>query len=207
MKKLKVLSSILCCIMAAMAFTACNDLDHADNIITPEQSKQAMQTIYGIYHGKIIRIQENSVTNQEIRDTADVEWEVSNDSIMYIYNLPSKFLAKSITDDELKQAIEKQVTPVLKCYIGLVQLKPIAILINPTSPTFNVNYGGKEHKVQFSFALNNSYSYGLYTTNPKSFELQIINIGMYIDGKLQSSLMPNNIWYRLKYIPSAASDK
>ena len=42
MKKLKVLSSILCCIMAAMAFTACNDLDHADNIITPEQSKQAM---------------------------------------------------------------------------------------------------------------------------------------------------------------------
>ena len=156
MKKLTFIAFIGC-IMAALSFTSCNsDSDNSYKGLTEAEIQQCFLATRGLYNGKVVFLAENKANVNDKKDTLNVNWEITTDSTMTIYNCPVKALAEKITyNNELKEAVSKLSPRTLNCVIQYVYVTPLQFLIGPANLDYELEYGGTTHKVQFRFFWNN----------------------------------------------------
>lgn len=184
---MKLLSSMFAIMAVAITFFAsCSDSDSSRSL-TKEEIHSCYLSIAGAHTGELLFLKnsgETSSTTQKV-DTLDITWTVTTDSTMTIHRFPVSALTENITVDEIKTAMELQMAQSLECKIGFVGTSPVTFLINPTTLTYNVTYGGAEHKLQFVFYVDNYYSWGSYTTASKAMQMQIVLASVYEDNVLK----------------------
>ena len=183
MKKLTFIAFIGC-IMAALSFTSCNsDSDNSYQGLTEAEIQQCFLATRGLYNGKVVFLAENKANVNDKKDTLNVNWEITTDSTMTISNFPVKALAEKIThNNELKEAVSKLSPRTLNCVIQYVYVTPLQFLIGPANLDYELEYGGKTHKVQFRFYWN-EFSFGQYVSSAKHpMEMQIWAAALYVDG-------------------------
>ena len=187
MKKLTFIAFIGC-IMAALSFTSCNsDSDNSYKGLTEAEIQQCFLATRGLYNGKVVFLAENKANVNDKKDTLNVNWEITTDSTMTISNFPVKALAEKIThNNELKEAVSKLSPRTLNCVIQYVYVTPLQFLIGPANLDYELEYGGKTHKVQFRFYWN-EFSFGQYVSSAKHpMEMQIWAAALYVDGNQTS---------------------
>ena len=180
MKTSKILTVALLGLVT-MAFTACNS-DNDVRTLTKQEIAQCFNTVRGSYNGELIYKSENKNNPRDVTDTVAIKWTIGTDSTLVIEQFPSKVLALNVTNTELKQALEAGPNQDVKCRIGFIETSPVGFLINPSAPSFDLNYGGKVHKVQVAFMGNNYSSFGQYTTAKKTLVMQIIEGAIFVDN-------------------------
>lgn len=188
---MKLLSSMFAIMAVTMTFfTSCNDTDSSSSL-TPEDIYSCYLSIAGQHQGELLFLKNTgtSASTTQKTDTVDVSWTVTTDSTMTIHNFPIVALTENITVDEIKTAMALQAPKSLDCKIGFIGVNPVTFLINPGTLTYNVNYGGKDHKLQFVFYVNNYYSWGSYTSATKAMGMQIVLAGVYEDSTLKSDYL------------------
>lgn len=190
MKKLSIISVFVCC-LAALCLTSCNN-DDSPRGLPPEEVKTAFLTVKGSYDGDLIyekKVEGTAKPGKPTLDTLKISWQIDTDSTMLIKSFPSKLLATYITDKNLSATLAEQPNSDIKCYIGFYSMSPVAFIINPVALAFNVNYGGKDHKVQVAFNVNSAYSFGAYNSTKKLLQMQIVEAAIYIDGKYEKAML------------------
>lgn len=190
MKKFKLLTLFFAA-FAALTLTSClnDDNDNKGGLPTPEQTKNAYNATRGSHSGKIIYTTGFDKDGKDVRDSANVAWDITSDTVMYINNVPSKVLASVIADDDIRAAVETQGPQRIKCYINYINVSPIQWLVNPVSVSFdNVEYNGAKHKVTIAFYANSNYSFGQLITSvtPNIQMMQFIAGALYVDDKINS---------------------
>jgi len=180
MKNSKLIYGALCCLAAmSMIFTSCNK-DDGNGKLTPEEKKAAFEAVKGNYTGKLIYAATNPKNPKDLTDTISTSWSILTDSTMKISQIPASVLAENITNADVKAELAKQDPQDINCSISFVSISPITFLINPASPTYTFAYGGKSHKVQMAFYVNNAYSFGALNTK-NALQMQIVEGAIYVD--------------------------
>ena len=167
MKKFKLLISALVFCAAALSLNSCIKDDNKTKELTPEEISTAFNSVKGDYSGKAI-----TRISTGVNDTVPISWEIENDSLLTIKNIPANMMSYQITNEEIKKALAS---------------------MPPFDLTFKINYGGKEHLLQVAFYIDNNYSYGQYYADAKSLMMQAIAAGAYIDGKYQKGLLAQEV--------------
>ncbi|MBM6993521.1 MAG: DUF4840 domain-containing protein [Prevotella sp.] len=194
MKTLRLFTALLCC-MAAVSFTSCNNDDI--KTLTPEEKLSAFNAVKGSYEGTLIYANPGTNNGKNTHDSIATHWQINTDSMLIVKDFPAAPVAAYITDSVLAKTIAAQPTQELKAMIGFYSVSPVAFLINPIAATYNVNYNGGAHKVQVAFYVNTNYSFGRYNATSKKMEMQMVIGGIYVDGKLQSSLLSSTVFFGL----------
>lgn len=172
------------CCLAAMSITSCmNDDDDDNRSLSKEEKAQCLMAVKGNYSGNLIYAAKNEKNVKDVTDTLAVKWSITNDSTMTIDNFPAELLTENITDTTMKKALATAAAQSITCRIGFIKTSPVQYLINPQSPTYNLNYGGKNHKIQIAFYVNSYNSYGSYDLTKKVLQMQIIEAAVFLDGK------------------------
>lgn len=143
----------------------------------------------GSHKGKLYYTRGFNKDGKDVKDSVNVSWDVTSDTVMYINNVPSKVLASVIADDDIRAAVETQGPQRIKCYINYINVSPIQWLVNPVSVSFdNVVYNGAKHKVTIAFYVNSNYSFGQLITSvtPNIQMMQFIAGALYVDDKINS---------------------
>lgn len=189
MRKLKFLSLFFCA-LAALSFTSCND-DDEDSAPTPEQIQQYYAATRGSHTGVLIYPKNPGSTSVNNNDTiSGMRWEITSDSTMTIYSVPSKAIAAAVADSTLKKSIEAMPSQNIQCSIGYIKSSLISWLVNPTYITFDgAIYKGETHKVQIAFYTNNLYSFGQYNPTTGAMVVQILVGGGYVEGKFDNGVI------------------
>ena len=189
MKKLKLLTLFFAA-FAALTLTSCLNDDDDNTGLTAEQIQMAYNATRGSHSGKIIYTTGFDKDGKDVRDSANVSWDVTSDTVMYIKNVPSKVLASVIADDDIRAAVETQGPQRIKCYINYINVSPyIQWLVNPVSVSFdNLEYSGAKHKITIAFYANSNYSFGQLITSvtPNIQMMQFIAGALYVDDKINS---------------------
>ena len=188
MKKFKLLTLFFAA-FAALTLTSCLNDDDDNTGLTAEQIQMAYNATRGSHSGKIYYTTGFNKDGKDVKDSADVSWDVTSDTVMYINNVPAEALASVIADDNIRAAVEKQGPQRIKCYINYINVSPIQWLVNPVSVSFdNVEYNGAKHKVTIAFYVNSNYSFGQLITsvNPNIQMMQFIAGALYVDDNINS---------------------
>lgn len=188
MKKFKLLTLFFAA-FAALTLTSCLNDDDDNTGLTAEQIQMAYNATRGSHSGKIIYTTGFDKDGKDVRDSANVAWDITSDTVMYINNVPSKVIASVIADDDIRAAVETQGPQRIKCYINYINVSPIQWLVNPVSVSFdNLEYNGAKHKVTIAFYANSNYSFGQLITSvtPNIQMMQFIAGALYVDDKINS---------------------
>ena len=188
MKKFKLLTLFFAA-FAALTLTSCLNDDDDNTGLTAEQIQMAYNATRGSHNGKIYYTTGFNKDGKDVKDSANVSWDVTSDTVMYIKNVPAEALASVIADDNIRAAVENQGPQKIKCYINYINVSPIQWLVNPVSVSFdNVEYNGAKHKVTIAFYVNSNYSFGQLITsvNPNIQMMQFIAGALYVDDKINS---------------------
>lgn len=188
MKKFKLLTLFFAA-FAVLTLTSCLNDDDDNTGLTAEQIQMAYNATRGSHSGKIYYTTGFNKDGKDVKDSANVSWDVTSDTVMYINNVPSKVLASVIDDDNIRAAVENQGPQKIKCYINYINVSPIQWLVNPVSVSFdNVEYKGAKHKVTIAFYVNSNYSFGQLITSVNSNiqMMQFIAGALYVDDKINS---------------------
>ena len=188
MKKFKLLTLFFAA-FAALTLTSCLNDDDDNTGLTAEQIQMAYNATRGSHSGKIYYTTGFNKDGKDVKDSADVSWDVTSDTVMYIKNVRAKALASVIADDNIRAAVEKQGPQRIKCYINYINVSPIQWLVNTVSVSFdNVEYNGAKHKVTIAFYVNSNYSFGQLITsvNPNIQMMQFIAGALYVDDQINS---------------------
>lgn len=188
MKKFKLLTLFFAA-FAALTLTSCLNDDDDNTGLTAEQIQMAYNATSGLHSGKFYYTTGFDKDGKDVKDSADVSWDVTSDTVMYINNVPAKALASVIADDDIRAAVEKQGPQKIKCYINYINVSPIQWLVNPVSVSFdNVEYNGARHKVTIAFYVNSNYSFGQLITsvNPNIQMMQFIAGALYVNDKINN---------------------
>ena len=188
MKKFKLLISALVFCAAALSLNSCIKDDNKTKELTPEEISTAFNSVKGDYSGKAI-----TRISTGVNDTVPISWEIENDSLLTIKNIPANMMSYHITHEAIKKALASMPPFDLTFKIKFVRMSPATFTINPKTPAFKINYGGKEHLLQVAFYIDNNYSYGQYYADAKSLMMQAIAAGAYIDGKYQKGLLAQEV--------------
>jgi len=188
---------LLCSCLAALAFTSClsDDDSNSDNVLTQEQKAKCYQTVKGNYAGYLIRSKKGEY-NTYVADTLNARWSITNDSTLIIADFPAYALAEHITDTTLRKALAAADAQSITCRIGFYKASSIQFLVNPLAPTYNLNYGDKNHKVQVAFYGNNYNCIGYYDQSTGLLQVQLIEAAIYVDDK-QTTVLPTGIPFLL----------
>ena len=188
MKKLTFVT-MACCLAAMSLTTSClNDSDDTRKDMTPTEIAYCLNTVKGTYNGNLIYVAKNIKDVNDNTDTLQISWSIINDSTMRISKVPTHLLAENITDDKLKAALAEQPYQDIECRIGFINSNPVQYLINPTSPSYTVNFEGADHKIQPAFYINSTNSFGSYNSTKKELYMQIVEGAIFMDGKQTSYL-------------------
>ncbi len=194
MKKIKLYSILLASIaMVALGLTSCNDSSYS-RALSPQEIQTAYFTVRGYHTGKMYFLKEaaNDNTNSESQkaetDSVDISWTIDSDSTMIIHDFPTHAFTEFVADDEMKEALLQQPNQDIKCHIYFFNLSPVCFYVGIDAPTYNITYGGKEHKVQLAF-YQGSNLYGAFDNATKYMEVNLMAGSLYVDGQPQSSAL------------------
>ncbi len=192
MKKIKLYSVLFASIaMMVLGMTSCNDSNYS-RTLSPQEIQTAYLTVRGYHTGKMYFLKEaangdqNSESQKAETDSVDISWTIDTDSTMTIHDFPTTAFAEFVADDEMKEALLQQPVQDIKCQTYYYNLSPICFYVGVTAPTYNITYGGKEHKVQLAFYTGTNF-YGAFDNATKYMEISIMAGGLYVDGELQAS--------------------
>lgn len=180
MKKNQFKTILFCC-LAALLFTSCNNDD--DSGLTPEQKVAAFGMVKGPHTGSMFYSAENPNDPKDLVDTLAINWTIRTDSTMTISQFRASVIAESVTDTDLKEALENAEPRDLDCKIDFFSLNPVAFYINPITPSYQLTYGGATHQVQIAFYVNSYVSQGNYQPSTQMMSMQIVAGGIFVDGK------------------------
>ena len=183
---------VICCV-AAMGLTSCYyDSDDEYHEITPEEIGQCLTAVKGNYTGKLLFEINNPKDRSDYLDTLDIAWSVTADTMFNVKEFPQAVFLDRIADPELKEAMEQAAPAPLKARLAFYQINPINFLVYPASVVYNIEYNGGTHKASLAFWINTSYSYGIYDTTNKTFQMQLMGAGLYLDDNMSHSYLVNN---------------
>ncbi len=198
MKKFRFIPAILCGIML-LSLTSCMDDGDDYKAPTKEEIEVGYLKIMGTHEGEITYQKKiEGTTSMTETATRKIEWSVNSKSELVIKEFPSDLLAMHITEKPLAEALAKMPAKDLKCNMGWYSVEPIVFLLNPVTPEYNVVTNDRVQKIQLAFYINTPYSFGQYDEGKKEMSLQIIMGGVYVDGKLQGSLLAKDIPFIIK---------
>ena len=100
MKKFKLLISALVFCAAALSLNSCIKDDNKTKELTPEEISTAFNSVKGDYSGKAI-----TRISTGVNDTVPISWEIENDSLLTIKNIPANMMSYQITNEEIKKAL------------------------------------------------------------------------------------------------------
>ncbi len=188
----KTLLVLFCC-MTAMGLTSCfYDSDDDTHEITPQEIGQCLAAVKGNYTGKLLFEIHNPNDPKDHLDTLDIAWSVTADTMVNVNEFPQAVILDRIKDPQLKEAMEQAAPGQLKARLAFYQANPISFLVYPASVIYNIEYDGATHKATLAFWINTSYSYGLYDTTNKTFQMQLMGAGLYLDDNMNQSYLVNN---------------
>lgn len=197
MRTIKIFQ-IMGCALAAAALVGCDPtVEQPEQKITAEQKIQAYNTIKGNYTGFLIYGDpEATGVTTDVTDSVAINWTVATDSSIVIKDLPGKPFANHLKgNDEMLAALKNASAAELKLIYGFFNVSPIGFFVNPSSPAFNLNYGGGAHKVQLAFYVNNAYSFGAFNATENQMQAQMVLGGVYVDGQLEPTLVNAPVAY------------
>ena len=185
MKKIKKYSALFAGLaMMLVTMTSCNE-SSSYQPLTPQEIQTAFYTVRGMHVGKLkYYVKDETVTSTSATKemTTDISWSIDTDSTMTIYGFPTAAFADFVSNEEAKQALLLEPNQTLSCKILFDRSSyGVFYYIGLNAATYNITYGGKQHKVQVAFWQGGNYSYGLYSTASKINEMQIVIGGVYID--------------------------
>ena len=184
---------MIICSVAAMCLTSCYyDSDNEYHEITPQEIGQCLTAVKGNYTGKLLFDLNNPNDPKDRTDTLDIAWSVTADTMFNVKEFPQAVFLDRIADPELKEAVEQAAPAPLIARFAFYQINPISFLVYPASVVYNIEYEGATHKASLAFWINTSYSYGLYNTTNKTFQMQLMGAGLYLDDNMSHSYLVNN---------------
>ena len=184
---------MIICSVAAMCLTSCYyDSDNEYHEITPQEIGQCLTAVKGNYTGKLLFDLNNPNDPKDRTDTLDIAWSVTADTMFNVKEFPQAVFLDRIADPELKEAVEQAAPAPLIARLAFYQINPISFLVYPASVVYNIEYEGATHKASLAFWINTSYSYGLYDTTNKTFQMQLMGAGLYLDDNMSHSYLVNN---------------
>lgn len=182
----------LCC-MAAMGLTSCLYEEDEDNHeITPQEIGQYLNAMKGNYSGKILFQVNNPNDPQDDLDTLDIAWSVTTDTMVIVNEFPQAVFLDRINDPQLKEAMEEAAPAPLRAKLAFYKANPVSFLVYPASVIYDIEYEGATHQASLVFWINTSYSYGLYDITNKTFQMQLMGAGLYLDENTNRSYLVNN---------------
>ena len=184
---------MIICSVAAMCLTSCYyDSDNEYHEITPQEIGQCLTAVKGNYTGKLLFDLNNPNDPKDRTDTLDIAWSVTADTMFNVKEFPQAVILNRIADPELKEAMEQAAPAPLKARLAFYKINPINFLVYPASVVYNIEYNGGTHKASLAFWINTSYSYGIYDTTNKTFQMQLMGAGLYLDDNMSHSYLVNN---------------
>lgn len=184
---------MIICSVAAICLTSCYyDSDNEYHEITPQEIGQCFTAVKGNYTGKLLFDLNNPNDPKDRTDTLDIAWSVTADTMFNVKEFPQAVFLDRIADPELKKAVEQAAPAPLIARLAFYQINPISFLVYPASVVYNIEYEGATHKASLAFWINTSYSYGLYDTTNKTFQMQLMGAGLYLDDNMSHSYLVNN---------------
>lgn len=191
MKKIK-LFSILAAFVAAVSFTSCNTSDSGSTWQELTQAEKAscysalsmynMTTPTGNFTYYTTKLDKDGKLSTTVSDsTITADWQVARIGtdtavVINIYNTENG-INKALSDyipeysnnksnSGLKTALKEHKSTVrFVCPLYFYQISPISFLLNPQKLTYNLEYDGATHKVEFYFygsSLYQANNYGIY---------------------------------------------
>ena len=194
--KTKQLISIMFGCLTALCVTSClgDDTSESDSqTLTKAQIAQCFQTVAGNYTGKLYYEAASSDGYTKIVDSLDASWYIPTDSTLIITDLPAKALAEYVSYKPLKTALAEAPNKMVNCKTWYLETSPIEFLVNPYTIEYDLEFDGKQHKVNVVFYANNTYSFGVYDSGEKSMVVKIIPALIYVDDKQTSYLTSSQL--------------
>ena len=184
---------MIICSVAAICLTSCYyDSDNEYHEITPQEIGQCFTAVKGNYTGKLLFDLNNPNDPKDRTDTLDIAWSVTADTMFNVKEFPQAVFLDRIADPELKEAVEQAAPAPLIARLAFYQINPISFLVYPASVVYNIEYEGATHKASLAFWINTPHSYGLYDTTNKTFQIQLMGAGLYLDDNMSHSYLVNN---------------
>ena len=194
--KTKQLVSIMFGCLTALCVSSClgDDTSESDSqTLTKAQIAQCFQTVAGNYTGKLYYEAASSDGYTTIVDSLDASWYIPTDSTLIITDLPAKALAEYVSYKPLKTALAEAPNKMVNCKTWYLETSPIEFLVNPYTIEYDLEFDGKQHKVNVVFYANNTYSFGVYDSGEKSMVVKIIPALIYVDDKQTSYLTSSQL--------------
>lgn len=188
----KFLFIIICCVSATWLTSCYYDSEDEYHEITPQEIGQCLTAVKGNYSGKLLFEVNNPKDRSDYLDTLDIAWSVTADTMFNVKEFPQAVILDRIMDPELKEAMEQAAPAPLLARLAFYQIKPISFMVYPASVVYSIEYKGGTHKASLAFWINASSSYGLYDTTNKTFQMQLIGAGLYLDDNMSHSYLVNN---------------
>lgn len=208
MNKLKLISMALCA-MALFGFNSCLGSDD-DNYreLTAEEKEEQYLMVGGSHMGKVIFPAKNETNPQDQTDTLDCRFYIGKDydteNMKTVYTLtiskiPIKVIGNYMGYGEQRDQMLTKEDVTLNCDMDFVYIDDATIdaawLINPYPAEMNLNYNGKDHKVQVYFFVNATNSMGAIGTvtnkdgvKKKQIQMWVTVAAIYADEKQTSWL-------------------
>ena len=191
MRKFKVLSLLVCC-LATTFMSSCLGDDDGNSGLSPEQVGQCLNAITGRYTGEMVYASTNPDNAKDNTDTLQIAWTVmATDTTLTIYNFPAARIASSIDDQKVADALVDAMPADVISKLYFFNNSPISFMMYPGPVTYEVNYGGEDHKVTAYFYAGN-YSFGLHSATAKKMQMQLILGGVYFDDDLKTNHLKEN---------------
>ena len=194
--KTKQLVSIMFGCLTALCVSSClgDDTSESDSqTLTKAQIAQCFQTVAGNYTGKLYYEAASSDGYTTIVDSLDASWYIPTDSTLIITDLPAKALAEYVSYKPLKTALAEAPNKMVNCKTWYLETSPVEFLVNPYTIEYDLEFDGKQHKVNVVFYANNTYSFGVYDSGEKSMVVKIIPALIYVDDKQTSYLTSSQL--------------
>ncbi|MFW5480297.1 MAG: DUF4840 domain-containing protein [Prevotella sp.] len=184
--------------VGGMLASCLNDDDNNNNsfsYLSKSEQLQAYGVIAGNHAGRVYWVSANGMSQARL-DSADVTLNVVNDSTAYIYNFPTKPLADTIKTEysDLKAAMLQQPNTTLTIYTRYFRLTPIYFQADPYNITYNVTYGGANHKVEVAFYTQMpNYLFGAYDSSSKQLQIVMNEGAVWVDRENNGTNPTNHL--------------
>lgn len=200
--------------MALFGFNSCLDSDDDYVELTDEQKYQQYLLVAGAHTGKVIFPSKNPDNVQDQTDTLDCQFYIGEDYDMEtmktvytltINKLPIRVIGDYMGYGEQRDQMLTKDDVTLQCDMDFVYVDNSTIdaawLINPYPASLNLNYGGKDHKVQVYFFGNATNSMGAIGTvsnsdgvKKKQIQMWVTAAAIYADEK-QTAWLNNYVQF------------
>lgn len=184
MKNLKFIAFVACFLAVA-----CNKSRNDDyKPLTKEQKSELAKTIKGDYKGDLIFQTTQDGIGSKL-DSLDIDWSVVDDTTIIIKQFPIKLLTEFVTDEALKDSLNKKVADDMTVYYDIFQSNPISFLLSPMGFSYKINIEDTEHQVDIWFYVQSSISWGAYYSQYNRMKLQIVEAAVILDKNIQTNYL------------------